>query len=1405
MYSPAPSVSTPPLQGEPSTPPTRRLLRGVLVMLLIVLFGLLFWQLHRQTDQQDAFLRKQSRLFVSAIAERLNQELEFKADAALSLLDAATPTLGNPDSSVTDRLRKIYPGLRAAHWLPAGTPAETLAVRDKPLVQRLVSRIQDHPFYYSYSNGDKGTYYALLAAQHRGLSGWWIIEGQLTTKSALIDRKHFQETTWIISDQLTGKPLFSSGQDLNVIKQSLPEAEPISSITLRHTDWVLLGYRLQQENSGVWKIIHSGEWLGLLVLAIAFLTLLFFLQREQRGLHAATASSRRNLRLASQALNVVEERILVTYPDGHLLYLNQQASRLFGIDPAHANQHKLAQLLPDVDLDTIQNARSKETLLALEQEGLVRQFSLDCYGLDEHAVISSTLRDQHPLHGSHVWVLRDVTEQQKILDTVEHTRQRYQNIFEGVSTGLCIFDLSELHRYLAERNLLDVESLHAWLDTNPHDSMTLLGFIRVTEINQVALALLGLENLEDVQASLIGQAMPHPQGKRMKMIAALISGQRALDIETRLQTPQGERFLWLSMHLPSAEVGYEAVPLSINDISSRRRMELSLIEREKFWSDLVSAAPDTLYTYDLETRALVYKNHPLGLKLGYDSTELDALGDDYRLKLLHPDDSELYGRLQSMRQIIGPGQVTDCLVRWRHRNGSWRWFDLREQSFQRNSRGQVTKIIGLALDVTDMVTANDLLRDKERRYRLLAEGLGDVIYTTDAQLNMDYISASAEDLLGYSLETLHQINPLEFITNTQPLHKVRLLTKRLRQAKDSPRLMAELRQEPGLVTVVDCLHANGHKLHVELRLEMLWDEHGRFEGLLGICRNVSAQRKADKDMRMAATVFDHSAAAILVTDPAGYIVRINKTFTRMTGFEPHDIMDQLPDKLCADQQEVDLLHDVMTQLANTDSWEGELWQKRKDGEPYPSWVGITAVRDDEGDLVSFVWFFVDISERKASERRIHRLAYYDALTLLPNRTLFQDRLHLALQQAAKHSSWVVLMFLDLDRFKPINDSLGHAAGDRMLKEVAMRLTSCVGTEDSVARMGGDEFTLLLANLESRETALACAIRVAEQILESLSEAFILEGREFFVSASIGIALSPQDGSELSQLMKNADTAMYHAKDMGKNNFQFYQTEMNARALERLELESDLRHALLQNEFKLYYQPQYRSENGRLTGVEALLRWQHPRRGDVPPADFIPVLEETGLIMHVGDWVIREACRQLKDWHNDRVRIPKVSVNLSARQFTDGQLGERIAQILADVNLPPACLELELTESILMQDVSEALSILGRLKQLGVCIAVDDFGTGYSSLNYLKQLPIDILKIDRSFVDGLPYGEQDGQIARAIIAMAHSLNLSVIAEGVETEAQLQFLRDHGCDEVQGYFFAKPMTPDRIKTHVNNAFF
>ncbi|SDA88930.1 PAS domain S-box-containing protein/diguanylate cyclase (GGDEF) domain-containing protein [Pseudomonas sp. NFACC15-1] len=982
-------------------------------------------------------------------------------------------------------------------------------------------------------------------------------------------------------------------------------------------------------------------------------------------------------------------------------------------------------------------------------------------------------------------------------------RRRYQDIFEGTGVALCVLDLSGLKAFFERAGLHNGDQLRAWLQT-AHQLEQLRQEVHVTEVNQMALKLLNVDSCAQAWQLLVGKGTPDNNPIGSKLLEALLDQHKQLELEIKLQDAHGrDQHLWLVLRLPEKQPDYNAVILSISDITSRKLIELSLLEREGFWSDVVRTVPDHLYVQDVISQRMIFSNHHLGQTLGYDRTELHQMGEYFWEILLHSDDADHYHNLRQEQRRGGYTQLLQCQLRFRHRNGKWRCFDIREQALARDRHDQVTRIIGVAKDVTEQIEASESLRDSEQRYRMLAESISDVIFSTDNKLSLNYVSPSVQAVLGYTADWIFQNGWQSIIANPQQLTGIYSLMDRVSKALDKPEQLAELRnQMQTQLFLFDCLRADGRKIPIELRLVLVWDEHGAFEGVLGVGRDISQQRRAEKDLRMAATVFEHSTSAILITDPAGYIVQANEAFSRVSGYAVSQVLDQLPNMLTVDEQQEAHLRYVLKQLQQHSTWEGEVWLKRRNGEHYPAWVGITAVLDDEGDLASYVCFFSDISERKASEQRIHRLAYYDALTHLPNRTLFQDRLHTALQSAERQKTWVVLMFLDLDRFKPINDSLGHAAGDRMLKEMATRLLGCVADDDTVARMGGDEFTLLLQPRVSREMALNRAITVAEQILASLVRPFVLEGREFFVTASIGIALSPQDGNELSQLMKNADTAMYHAKERGKNNFQFYQADMNASALERLELESDLRHALEQNEFVLYYQPQFSGDGKRLTGAEALLRWRHPRRGLVPPGDFIPVLEELGLVVDVGDWVITEACRQLRTWHQAKVRVPKVSVNISARQFSDGQLGTRIANILRSTGLPPACLELELTESILMREVSEAMQILAGLKNLGLSIAVDDFGTGYSSLNYLKQFPIDVLKIDRTFVDGLPSGEQDAQIARAIIAMAHSLNLAVIAEGVETHEQLDFLREHGCDEVQGYLFGRPMPANRFEAQFSN---
>ncbi len=1377
-------------------------LRRALITLIVVLLGLLAWQLAQEYRQLLDNQRQLSQAYTAQLARHLSQSMHLKAQTGQVVLQGSVTAADTFDQRVSD-LREVFATLNSVAWFDSDGQLRVDsadASRDQAFIRQQLQHNGSHAYHYAYSAQNGGMLYLLLRQPDDSHHVLRMFPGVLRD---WLGGRNTDGHQWLLEERLGQRAIARadalSKTGLNATPVTAAEqAQSLATFPLPGSDWQLRALFDAERAGNQLMPTLAGKFLLFILCSLLTLLAFYGLQREQRRLQHLNTESRRSLRQAASALGAVEERILVTLADGKVRYLNPQAEALFGFSNESARNLHLLELLPDLDpllLNSPQltNDQGPE-LVSVPHEGRECLFAVTRSDISENGQ-----------QAGYVWVLRDVTDEQQAMRVLQETRRRYQDIFEGTGVALCVLDLAGLRSLLLQHKLRDEAGLKRWLLADSTHQERLIEHLRLTEANQVALNLLGVKSIEQAWQQLIDNGPLQADDLRYRLAVAVLEGPNLVELEAQLVTAQGlQRHVWLVLRLPEMIQDYQAVTLSISDITSRKRIELSLIERERFWSDVVRSVPDLLYVHDMQNQQVLFSNHSLGLQLGYSEAELKGMREDFWELVLHPDDAEYYWRIRNLQKVVGDGQLLESVLRWRHRNGQWHWFSIREQALARDESGRVSRLIGVAKDITEQIERNQSLRESEQRYRLLAESISDMIVSTDNELNLNYVSPSVEPVLGYSVDWVMSNSIFNLAANPQQLHGLNILIERIRDALGERDRLDRLREElPDQLFVFDCIHADGRKLPVELRLVLMWDENGRFEGILGVGRDISQQRRAEKDLRMAATVFEHSTAAILVTDPAGYIVQVNEAFSRVSGYSAGQVLDQLPGMLTADRQQATHMQYILGQLNQRGSWEGEVWLRRKDGENFPAWVGITAVHDEEGDLVSYVCFFSDISERKASEQRIHRLAYYDALTHLPNRTLFQDRLHSALQHAERHDEWVVLMFLDLDRFKPINDSLGHAAGDRMLKDVAVRLSACVDGDDTVARMGGDEFTLLLQPSTTRESALNRAIHVAEQILSSLARPFILEGREFFVTASIGIALAPQDGNELSQLMKNADTAMYHAKERGKNNFQFYQADMNASALERLELESDLRHAQEQEQFMLHYQPQFAGDGSRLTGVEALLRWNHPTRGLVPPDEFIPVLEELGLVVQVGEWVLEEACRQLKTWHDAKIHIPKVSVNLSSRQFAEGDLTKRIAAILHRTQLPAACLEVELTESILMRDVESAMQTLRELKHLGLCIAVDDFGTGYSSLNYLKQFPIDVLKIDRSFVDGLPDGEQDAQIARAIIAMAHSLNMMVIAEGVENHAQLEFLREHGCDEVQGYLLGRPMKAGQLSAQFGGA--
>ncbi len=549
-------------------------------------------------------------------------------------------------------------------------------------------------------------------------------------------------------------------------------------------------------------------------------------------------------------------------------------------------------------------------------------------------------------------------------------------------------------------------------------------------------------------------------------------------------------------------------------------------------------------------------------------------------------------------------------------------------------------------------------------------------------------------------------------------------------------------------------------------------------------------------LALYAKVFENSEEAIIISDAQNRIISVNRAFTRITGYSQEEVVGRNPKLLSSGKQDRDFYEEMWRSIRNSGQWQGEIWNRRKSGEIYPEWLSISTEKNDRGELSNHIAIFTDITSRKRSEERIRFLAYYDPLTELPNRVLFEEHMSRALAAARRSGNQLALLFLDLDRFKSINDSLGHLAGDLLLQSVARRLKKHIRESDTICRQGGDEFIIVLTGIENPESV----IRVAENIVKEMAEPHHIAGQHLVVSFSIGISLFPQDGSTSESLIRNADAAMYHAKDAGRNNFQFFSAEMNSEAFERLSMEGDLRQALRKGEFYLKYQPKMDLKSGNLIGMEVLLRWRHGEKGEIPPAKFIPIAEECGLISPIGDWVLETACRQCQRWRDSGSFSLPISVNISALQFRQQKISDTISRILEETGLDPKLLELELTESMVMQNAQETMVTLAELKKLGVALSIDDFGTGYSSLNYLRYFPLDRLKIDRSFVRHISTVEADAAITRTIISMGHSLNLKVIAEGVETSAQLEILKDQGCDEIQGFYYSEPLLPEEFERYL-----
>ena len=774
--------------------------------------------------------------------------------------------------------------------------------------------------------------------------------------------------------------------------------------------------------------------------------------------------------------------------------------------------------------------------------------------------------------------------------------------------------------------------------------------------------------------------------------------------------------------------------------------------------EIVDAMPVALFVKDAASR-IVLMNRACEEQWGARFEELRGT-DASR----HFPPEQMAQFLAQDREVFAAGRQIDYEVSFRNASLAQ---DRVSHTFKKplyDAAGKPLCLIGASLDITDRKRA-------EMEYRAILKTTLDGFWLNDMQGRFLDVNEVACRMLGYERDEMLAMS----IPDVEAVEKPEETRAHIEKVLSAGSDRFETRHR----------HKDGRVLDVEVTVNFLPVADGR---MVVFVRDITARREAEAQLNLYANAFHHSGEGIVITDAANRIIAVNAAFTRLTGYAPDDVIGANPRVLASGRTPRETYQAMWAALDGEGYWQGEVWERRKDGVIYPKWLSITVMRDAAGALTHYIASFTDISERKAAEERISRLAHHDALTGLYNRFSLQDRLGQTLLTARREREQVAVMFVDLDHFKTINDTLGHQVGDRLLVEVARRLQATVRESDIVARLGGDEFVVVLAGMEADSDA----VTVAGKIIAVLGEPYLIDGHELHSSPSIGIGLYPEDGADEQTLMKNADTAMYHAKAQGRNNYQFFTAAMNAAATQRLKLERDLRRALAEGQLLLFYQPQVEAASGKLCGVEALVRWRHPERGLVPPDAFIPVAEETGLILPLGEWVLNEACRQLAAWKARGVVGVHMAVNISVQQLRSPDLLEQVRTALERHGLAAGELELEVTESAAMDDPERAIALLQALRALGVKLAIDDFGTGYSSLAYLKRLPIQILKLDRSFVSDIESDEDDAAICAATIALAHTLGLKVVAEGVETEAQRAFLADrHRCDLLQGYLFSKPV--------------
>ncbi len=1234
---------------------------------------------------------------------------------------------------------------------------------DEPLLVKESAIKNLNTRFFAHYFGESGGFYSISWFTYEDKRYGFIVRRPYNKFSEIIFNSGFSGYDLALYDKISDKVLITKhAYFTDKTAPSIKDIEPNVGYrqSIATTPWELLAIKSPDYlTKEIWKSLLPSIIILLIFMTVAFI-LKQYLQNMTRK-RIAEASARRQIeQRAEKSLISIDEGVISTDSNKIITYANPKAISIFNrlgfqniigasLDGIWKDKNALwAKDLSVKELESLQEEQ-RELHLKIKDEELILEQSYNL--LYEDGEVSGV-----------VWLLRDVTNKVLSLKALEESRSRYKAIFDEAAVAHCILLLPNLDEAFSQ--------------------------VRIINANDAAIELFHAED----QQHLV-HAFPQLIAKQTRTLYELITkslknGHSWAECEMNITDFKGnDLVLWVNISLHAG--GNQNALITFIDITEREHVASELSKREQFWAKVMDQIVDIVYVISFDDNMdlhLEYCNRSVNALIGLPEPSGPKF-EEWGVEIHSGDTPRLDVLIKKTRHLDLRESIADT-CRVKDSQGNWRILRFTNTAFDHDENGLVYRYICSVQDITEEAEEQLVLIENERRYRLLAENVSDVIWAVNTKLEYTFISSSIYAMLGYTPDEIYR-GAIDGVFSRSDLKK---LSYRLHLAlKNASRSSRE--DGDGIFKMdMSAVCKKGQHLVIEVQASYLWDEECELEGIFGVVRNVTEARQAERELLLAGQVFENSTEAIVVTDNTGRVIDANPAFFTTSQFSLEEVRGLRPDDIINPNfHGSDFYKEVGLSVMQESYWQGEVHYLRKNGEERVSWAGISATRNRTGSVQNLIIIISDITERKVIEEKVHKLAYFDSLTGLPNRSQMLERLDKMVIAAREKNTFIAVLFLDLDRFKPINDSMGHPAGDKVLKEVAIRLQRSIKHQDLICRMSGDEFTIALAHQKSADSAASTAVKVGERILHELQQPFTVEKRELFLTGSVGVAIFPHDGETVTELLKNSDMAMYHAKSEGRNSVQFFDEKMNKKAVELLEMENDLRYAVERNELELYYQPQFSASECKIQGVEALLRWHHPAKGLVPPGYFIPIIEDTGLIIPIGEWVLRQACKDMAQWQKDGVPVNRIAVNVSARQFKQESFIDLVRDVIEETKIDPNTLELELTESLLIDDLELTLEVLSSLRKMGVRMAIDDFGTGYSSLNYLKQFPVDTLKIDQSFIRNLPTNSDDAQITRTIISMAHNLGLGVIAEGVETKEQLEFLQKTQCEEVQGYLFSKPL--------------